>query len=117
MYFNLSQWPSAEELNAETITSAWLDMSYYQQTDWQTGNGINFDVYRVDSAWNSNTITWNNQNDIGGTWISRVSIDDHRQKITGKDSYNVIELGSAPLYKFFIRLRNSGTAANRVRFS
>ncbi len=91
MYFNLSQWPSANGLSADTITSAKLNMTYYPQASWQTGNNITIDVYRVHSSWNSNNITWNNQTNIGGTKIFSLNIGDHRQKTNGYDSYNVTD--------------------------
>ena len=89
IYFKLTQWPSATNLNANTITSAEMRLSYYPQANWQTAHNMTVDVYRVSSAWNTNTITWNNQTGIGGTWIAKKDIGDARNKTSGYDSFDV----------------------------
>lgn len=89
MYFKLTQWPSATGLNAGTITSASLRLSYYPQASWQTAYQMTLDVYRVSSSWDTSKITWNNQTSIGGTLISSKYISDSRNKTSGYDAFDV----------------------------
>lgn len=89
MYFKLTKWPSSTKLTAASITSAKLNLNYYPQSDWQTGNNIKINVYKLSSAWNTNTICWNNQTNISGTHITSKTLGDVRGKTSGTDSYNV----------------------------
>jgi hypothetical protein len=89
IYFKLTQWPSATNLTAASITNARLNLNYYPQSSWQTAYQMTIDVYRVSSSWNTNTITWNNQTGIGGTWISSKYISNSRNKTSGYDTFDV----------------------------
>ena len=120
IYFKLTQWPSASALSAEYITSARLNMSYYPQVSWQTGQGITGDVYTVNSAWDTNTITWNSQINIGGTYISSLYLSSSFGKTSGYDSYDVTAWAkkhySSPSTDYGIRLQPHSlvNSVNRV---
>lgn len=89
IYFKLTQWPSATNLTSSNIKAARLNLNYYPQANWQTAYQMTIDVYRVSSAWNTSTITWNNQTNIGGTLISSKYISDSRNKTSGYDTFDV----------------------------
>lgn len=89
MYFDLSQWPSASGLNANTITSAQLYLNYYPTASYQTGNNMYIDTYRVASHWDSQNITWNGQPGVTGGRISAKYIGDNRGKTSGSDAIDV----------------------------
>ena len=120
MYFKLTQWPSATGLNADTITSASLNLSYYPQASWQTAYQTTIDVYKVSSSWDTNTITWNNQTGIGGTLVSSKFISDSRNKTSGYDTFDVIAWVkshySSPSTDYGIRLqpRTVDSSTNRA---
>lgn len=120
MYFKLTQWPSATGLTADNITSAYFNLSYYPQANWQTAYQMFVDVYKVSSSWNTSTIKWNNQENIGGTLISSKYIDDHRNWTGGYDGYDVTSWVkyhySNPSTDYGIRLqpRTVSSSINRV---
>lgn len=89
LYFNLSQWPSASNLTAASITGARLNFNYYPQANWQTAYQMTIDVYKLSSPWDTGKITWNSQKNIGGTRISSKYISDSRNKTSGYDTFDV----------------------------
>ena len=89
MYFKLTQWPSATNLNAASITKAELALNYYPQSNWQTGNNITINVARVTSAWNTTTLDWNSRPSVSSTLVDYNSIGDVRGKTSGADVYDV----------------------------
>ncbi len=117
IYFKLTQWPSATGLNAGTINSAILNLTYYPQASWQTAYQTTIDVYKVSSAWDTSTITWNSQTGIGGTRISSKYIGDNRNKTSGYDAFDVTSWVkshySSPSTDYSIRLQPR-TVANSI---
>lgn len=89
MYFKLTQWPSETNLNANTVKSARLILSYYPQASYQTAHNLLLDVYKLSSSWNTDSITWNNQTGIGGTIISNAYITNSRNRTNGYDVFDV----------------------------
>lgn len=89
MYIKLTQWPSASGLTSSTITSAYMNLFYYPTASWQTANQLKVNVYKVNSSWNTDTITWNNQTSIGGSYISSTQLGDRRGQTSGYDKFDV----------------------------
>lgn len=87
MYYQLKHWPSVNTLTADTIVRAMFFVYYYPRASFQTGNNITLKLYRADSAWESSTITWNNQKNITGTYVNQTRIEDHRQ-VSDKSKYD-----------------------------
>ncbi len=120
MYFKLNQWPSATNLTAASITSAKLNLNYYPQSNWQTGNGITINVQRVTSSWTATGITWNNQPSVSSTLVTSKTLKDVRGKTEGADVYSVTAWVKAhyknPSADYGIRLRPSAvqSSLNRV---
>jgi len=120
MYIKFTQWPSNDNLSSASITSAKLNLNYYPQASWQTGNNITINVYKVTSAWNTNTLTWNNKPGVSGSRIGHAEIDDARGKTSGTDSYTVTSWVKAhyknPSADYGIRLQPSSvkSSINRV---
>lgn len=120
MYFKLTQWPSAANLNAASINYATMDLSYYPQASWQTGNNITINVARVTSAWDTTTLKWNNQPGVDEFLVDDNDIADARGKTSGADTYNVTAWARAhyrsPSTDYGIRLQPSvvKNSPNRV---
>lgn len=89
MYFKLTQWPSASNLNAASITGAELALNYYPQSNWQTGNNITINVARVTSAWDTITLDWNSRPSVSSTLVDYNNIGDMRGVTSGADVYDV----------------------------
>lgn len=119
IYFKLTLWPSVTGLNANTITSATLNLSYYPQSSWQTAYQTTIDVYRVYSSWDTNTITWNNQTSISGTKISSKYISNSRNKTSGYESFDVTAWVKAhysnPASDYGIRLQPNAVVSSTNR--
>ena len=91
MYLKLTQWPSVSGLNAASIISAKLNLTYYGTANFQTAYNMYLDVYKLSSAWDTNTITWNNQTGIGGTKITWKYLQDLRNVTGGIADFDVTE--------------------------
>lgn len=91
MYLKLTQWPSAPGLTVDSITDAELHLTYYGTASYQTAYNMDIDVYKLSSAWDTNTITWNNQTGIGGTIITHKHLEDCRNVTERVDTFDVTE--------------------------
>lgn len=115
IYIKFTQWPSAIDIAPRFITSAVLNLNYYPQASYQSAHQLYVDVYRLTSAWNTNTITWNNSADVYGTYMSFLYIQDNRQVSYGTDSYDVTNWAKAhyvdPSTDYGIRLQSRSLAA------
>lgn len=111
IYFRLAQWPSATGLTSANIVKAELRLNYYPTASYQTGNDITINVCRVNSAWDSGEIKWNNQTNITATYISSLPIKDCRGKTSGCDTFDVTSWVKAryasPSSDYGIRLQPS----------
>ena len=119
MYFKLTQWPTATGLNAGTITSANLNLSYYPQASWQTAYKLTIDIHKLNAAWDTNTITWNTQKSLSGTKISSGYLANEKNVTSGYASFSVTKWVKAhylsPSTDNGIRLQPSTTAETENR--
>ena len=120
MYFNLAEWPAETGLNGGTITSAYLHLNYYPQANLQTAYNMNIDVYRVTSAWNPQTINWNNKPNVQANKFTEIYISDKRNVTSGQNMLDVTTWVKAhynsPSTDYGIRLqsRTVSSTVNRV---
>lgn len=119
MYFKLTQWPTATGLNAGTITSANLNLSYYPQASWQTAYKLTIDIHKLNAAWDTNTITWNTQKSLSGTKISSGYLANEKNVTSGYASFSVTKWVKAhylsPSTDNGIRLQPSAIAETENR--
>lgn len=120
MYLKLTQWPAASGLTVDSITGAELRLTYYGTASYQTAYNMDIDVYKLSSAWDTNTITWNNQTGIGGKRIMHKYLQDCRNVTNRVDAIDVTEWVRAHYYNsstdYGIRLqpKTVSGSANRV---
>ena len=122
-YIACNQWPTETFLDADSIISAKLQMSYYPQASWQTYYECTMRIMKNSQSWNESSICWNNQLNQQDTQIGLLYIPNRRGVTGGTEIFDVTAWAqahySSPSTDYGIRLQTWGVTAtiNRLCFA